>query len=197
MGWNNRNFSTFRKYTVKESEVDTFINFINIVEQKLNFDKEKKKFRSFHISIDRYNSALLESIDIDRKLMTAVMGLESLFTFEKDRGENAFKLGVRVAKLLGHLNFDAEKVRELTEMAYNFRNKVVHGSYISQEDKKKMNEIFPDCFRRSKFDPLRRSDFDPLFKASILIAYKVHVTLHSAEALSVHVQNHCMMCDPV
>jgi len=54
-----------------------------------------------------------------------------------------------------------------------------------------------ECFRRSKFDPLRRSDFDPLFKASVLLAYKVHVTLHSAEALPVHVQNHCMMCDPV
>jgi hypothetical protein len=142
-GWGNRNYSTFRKYTVKESEVDTFVNFINIIGQKLNFDKEEKKFRSFHISIDRYNSALLESIDIDRKLMTAVMGLESLFTFEKDRGENAFKLGVRVAKLLGHLNFDAERVRAFTEEAYNFRNKVVHGSYISQEGKKKMNEIFP------------------------------------------------------
>jgi hypothetical protein len=73
--------------------------------------------------------------------MTAVMGLESLFTFEKDRGENAFKLGIRVAKLLGLLNFDAEKVRALVEEAYVFRNKVVHGSYISQKDRIKMNEI--------------------------------------------------------
>ena len=143
MGWGNRNYSTFRKCTVKESEVDTFVNFINAMEPKLNFDEEEKTFRSYHISIDRYKSALLESIDVDRKLMTAVMGLESLFTFEKDRGENAFKLGIRVAKLLGHLNFDAERVRVLTEEAYNFRNKVVHGSYISQENKKKMNEIFP------------------------------------------------------
>jgi hypothetical protein len=143
-GWSNLNYSTFRKYTVKESEVDTFVNFMNSIAQKLNFDKEEKRFRSLHISIERYNSALLESIDIDRKLMTAVMGLESLFTFEKDRGENAFKLGFRVAKLLGYLNFDAEKVRALTEKAYNFRNKVVHGSYISQEGRKEMNEIFPN-----------------------------------------------------
>jgi hypothetical protein len=142
-GWGHRNYSAFKKYTVKKSEVDTFISFINAIEQKLNLDKEERKFRSLYISIDRYNSALLESIDNDRKLMTAVMGLESLFTFEKDRGENAFKLGIRVAKLLGHLNFDAEKVRALTEEAYNFRNKVVHGSYISQEGRKEMNEIFP------------------------------------------------------
>ena len=142
-GWQNRPFSTFRNYTVKKTEVASFINFVNIIEQKLNFDKEDKKYRTLHISIDRYNSALLESIEIERKLMTAVMGLESLFTFEKDRGENAFKLGIRIARLLGHFNFDVENVRSITEEAYQYRNKVVHGSYISQELKKRMNEIFP------------------------------------------------------
>ncbi len=143
-GWGNITYSAFKQYTVKGSEVDTFINFINATEQKLNFDKEEKKFRSFHISLDRYNSALLSPIDIDRNLMTAVMGLESLFTLEKDRGENAYKLGIRVAKLLGNLNFDAEKTRLLIEKAYNFRNKVVHGSYVSQENRKEMNEMLPD-----------------------------------------------------
>lgn len=138
-----RNYSAFRKYTVKGTEVDAFVNFINAAQQKLSFDKDEKKFRSLHISTERYNSALLESVDVDRKLMTAVMGLESLFTLEKDRGENAFKLGIRVAKLLGHLNFDADRVRALIEEAYNFRNKVVHGSYISQKGRKRMNEIFP------------------------------------------------------
>lgn len=143
-GWPHANYSTFRKYTVKKLEADSFIKFINAIEQKLNFNKEEKEYRTLFISIERYNSALLESVDIDRKLMTAVMGLESLFTFEKDRGENAFKLGIRVARLLGNLNFDAVNVRALTEQAYNFRNKVVHGSYISQDNIKKMNEIFPN-----------------------------------------------------
>ncbi len=142
-GGGNRNYVASRKYTVKEAEADTFVNFINVTERKLNFDKEEKKFRSLHISRERYTSALLESVDIDRKLMTAVMGLESLFTFEKDRGENAFKLGIRVAKLLGHLNFDAERVKTSVEEAYSFRNRVVHGSYISPQSRGKMNEIFP------------------------------------------------------
>lgn len=144
--WGEHNVFQFKKYTVKVSEADTFINFINVIEQKLNSNKEEKKFRSVRISLDRYNSALLEPMDIDRKLMTAIMGLESLFTLEKDRGENAFKLSIRVAKLLGNnLNFDdAEKIRILIEKAYNFRNKVVHGLYVSQEDRKEMNEILPD-----------------------------------------------------
>ncbi|MFZ6016722.1 MAG: hypothetical protein ACOYU0_03740 [Nitrospirota bacterium] len=135
--WGGVSYSAFKKYTVKTSEVDNFINFINVIKQKLDFNKEEKDYRTLFISIERYNSALIESVDIDRKLMTTVMGLESLFTFEKDKGENAFKLGIKTAKLLGNLKFDPVKVRELTEEAYNFRNKVVHGAYISQENRKK------------------------------------------------------------
>jgi len=141
--WVNMPYSAFKKYTVKASEIDNFINFVNAIEQKLDFNKEEKDYRTLFISIERYTSALLESVDIDRKLMTSVMGLESLFTFEKDKGENAFKLGIRVAKLLGNLNIDSVRVREFIEEAYNFRNKVVHGAYISQENRKKMSEIFP------------------------------------------------------
>lgn len=141
--WSHTNYSTFRKYTVRELEADSFIKFIDAIEQKLNFNKEEKQCRTLFISIERYNSALLESVDIDRKLMTAVMGLESLFTFEEDRGENAFKLGIRVTKLLGTLKFNAVEVRALLEDAYKFRNKVVHGAYTSQEKRRRMDEILP------------------------------------------------------
>ena len=142
-GWSNKSYSPFKKVTITEAETETFVDFINIMEQKLNFDKEDKRYRTIYISLDRYNTALLESIDIERKLMTTVMGLESLFTFEKDRGENAYKLSIRSAKLLGLMGFDVEKVRELIAEAYNYRNKVVHGSFVSQQIKRKMNEIFP------------------------------------------------------
>jgi len=143
-GWGQTTYSPYKKYTVTHSEEDRFVKFINAIEQKLYFNKEEKGYRTLYISIERYNSALLETIDIDRKLMTAVMGLESLFTLEKDRGENAFKLGVRVAKLLGYLNFNSEKVKDLIEESYKFRNKVVHGTYISLENKKRISELFPD-----------------------------------------------------
>ncbi len=85
--WGNERYSSTYKYTVQKTEVSEFISFINSLEQNLNLDKEEKESRNINISLDRYNSALLESIDIDRKLMTAVMGLESLLTLEKDRGE--------------------------------------------------------------------------------------------------------------
>ncbi|MBI4294880.1 MAG: hypothetical protein HY669_01785 [Chloroflexi bacterium] len=139
--WGHENYSSNRKYTVKEPEVDSFIKFVNVIAEKLAFNKEEKEYRTLSISIERYRSALLESVDIDRKLMTAVMGLESIFTLERDRGENAFKLGIRVAKLLGSLGLDSQRIRKVTEDAYSYRNKVVHGSYITPEERKKMNNL--------------------------------------------------------
>ncbi len=95
-----KRYSPFRKYTVKESEVNSFVNFVNTIEQKLANAQKENEHRILDISVDRYDAALLESVDVEIRLMTAVMGLESLFTFEKDRGENAYKLVIRVARLL-------------------------------------------------------------------------------------------------
>ena len=53
------------------------------------------------------------------------------------------------------------------------------------------------CFRRSKFDPPRRSDFDPLFKLTNHLVNKVHVSLPSPKTLSIHVQDHCVVGNPI
>lgn len=142
--WGHTQYTADRKYTVTRNEVNIFIRFVNAIEERLNFNKDEKEHRSLPVSLDRYNSALIESANTDKKLMNTVMGLESLFTLEKDRGENAFKLGIRTAKLLSNLRFDALKVRESTEQSYAFRNKVVHGSHVSQANRKRMNEILPE-----------------------------------------------------
>ncbi len=142
--WSHRQYISSKKYTVTTKEADIFVQFINRIEERLNISKDEKEYRSLPVSLDRYNSALLESTDTGKRLMSAVMGLESLLTLEKDRGENAFKLGIRTAKLLSNLGFDALKVRESTEESYGFRNKVVHGSHVSEANKKRMSEILPD-----------------------------------------------------
>ena len=54
-----------------------------------------------------------------------------------------------------------------------------------------------NCFRRSKFDPPRRSDFDPLFKLTNHPVNKVHVSLQSPKTLSVHVQDQCVVSNPI
>ena len=58
-------------------------------------------------------------------------------------------------------------------------------------------KLRPECIRRSKIDPLRRSDFDPLNELAYLLEYKAHVSLPSSKTLSVHVQDQCMMCNPI
>lgn len=142
--WGHTQYMADRKYTVTMNEADIFIRFVDAIEERINFSKDEKEHRSLPVSLDRYNSALLESGNTDKRLMNAVMGLESLFTLEKDRGENAFKLGIRTAKLLSNFGFDALKVRESIEQSYSFRNKVVHGSHVSQANRKRMNEILPE-----------------------------------------------------
>jgi hypothetical protein len=142
--WSHTQYSAHKKYTVTRQEADDFVRFINTIDERLNFSKDEKEHRSLSVSVDRYKSALLDLANTDESLMSAVMGLESLLTLEKDRGENAFKLGIRTAKLLSNVGFDALKVRELTEEGYGFRNRVVHGSYVSQANKRRMNEILPD-----------------------------------------------------
>lgn len=144
LSFGRTNYSAHRKYTVTKEELDVFVQFIRTIEPRMDFSSNEKEHRSLSVSMERYNSALLESTPIDRRLMSAVMGLESLLTFEKDRGENAFKLAIRVARLLGNLGLDALKVRSLTGESYGFRNRVVHGSNLSQKDIKRMGEILPD-----------------------------------------------------
>lgn len=142
--WSHTNYTAHRKYTVTKKETDKFTNFITTIERQLDFGGDGREHRGLPVSMDRYNSALLESNNVDKRLMSAVMGLESLLTLEKDKGENAFKLGIRTAKLLSNLGFDALKVRESTEKSYGFRNKVVHGSHVSEANRKRMSEILPD-----------------------------------------------------
>ena len=137
-------YFAFKKYTIQESHIDTFTKFINFITDELYFDKKSKNFWSLGIAIDRYNSALLEKTDGDRRLMISVMGLESLFSLPRERGENAYKLSIRVAKLLGFMNFEVEKVKELVQKAYSFRNEVVHGLYMTQNKRNEVNEILPE-----------------------------------------------------
>lgn len=130
-------------YTVKKQVKESFVKFVSTMEKILPFDPKEKSCRSLTVSLGRYRSALLESADPELRLMTAVMGLESLLTFRKDRGENAFKLGLRVARLLGHAGFKTVDVRSSVEESYNLRNKVVHGLYLQEEEARRVRELLP------------------------------------------------------
>jgi hypothetical protein len=131
------------KYTLGKQAEEVFVKFVCTMEKKLRFDPKEKSCRSLTVSLGRYRSALVEPTDHEMKLMTAVMGLESLLTFKKDRGENAFKLGLRVARLLGHAGFRPDIVRSSVVESYDLRNKIVHGSYLEENEAQRVRELLP------------------------------------------------------
>lgn len=62
---------------------------------------------------------------------------------------------------------------------------------LSREDILAVYEESPEAvyFRRSKFDPLFKLTYHPV--------NKVHVSLPSPKTLSVHIQDYCMMGNPI
>jgi len=134
--WSHSSFTELQKYTVEENEVQTLKKFFKSLEPLVH--KETAESSSLSVAIRRYSNALLDPVDTDRKLMTAMMGLESLYSVPSDKGEIAYRLGLRIAKLLSYLGFKPIEVRNNVEKAYFVRNKVAHGLIV---DIKKIGNV--------------------------------------------------------
>ncbi|MCB2192470.1 MAG: hypothetical protein KQI62_12950 [Deltaproteobacteria bacterium] len=118
------------KYTIVPQAKRNFIKFSKeIVIQYEGWKKNGNQFK-IDIALERYYHALLEPLDKERSLMTAVMGLEAILSKSKDRGENAYKLSMRTAKLMGAIGYDPKEVYKTVDYCYGIRNSVVHGRQI-------------------------------------------------------------------
>lgn len=137
----NYNYAEHMKYKIDQSEIDNFTYIVDFLVKKLDFEEDKRTYLNY--SIERYDSALLESIGNDRRLMYAIMGLESLLLKEEETSELIFKLSIRVAKLLGNLGLISHKVKEHVKQAYNYRSKTVHGSCLKNKEKTEIKILLP------------------------------------------------------
>jgi len=90
------------------------------------------------IGYRRYCDGLLINGVLERRIANAVMGLESLFLKGGETQELSYRLGIRIAKIFGHLSYDPSKVKELVADAYRIRSLFVHGSHLSYGEKKKL-----------------------------------------------------------
>jgi len=112
------------------------------------------------IAYARYNDSLDEGA-IEKRIFSAVMGLEALYLGEepKDRGETSYKLRMRVSKLLSLLGYEPNEVRCKMRDAYAIRSTYVHGSLISKKDRRKYEKDYGDLneFSRVIMDYLRAS----------------------------------------
>lgn len=111
------------------------------------YDIEETKIDHLIIAYERYCDALLQDGVSERRIANAVMGLESLFLKGGEIQELAYRLSMRIAKifgLLGHecLGYDWSQVRRVVNSAYKVRNLFVHGSHLSDKEKRKLNNKF-------------------------------------------------------
>jgi hypothetical protein len=135
--WSHSGFSDLPKYTIQETETDAFRKFFETLEPLVKSDRPEENV-GFSIAITRYNNALLDPVDTERKLMTAMMALESLYSLPSDKGEIGYKISIRSAKLLSFLGFKPTDVRKNVEKSYYVRSRVAHGLVV---DEKKVGKI--------------------------------------------------------
>ena len=133
----------------------------------------------------------LKIYDKDKFLLSIkVLILSDLFERDVSRLVSEINENISLKKLLG-INSKV-KADEIYKMQSNLEYELIFTFFKRLFQPRKRL-----CFRRSKIDPPRRSDFDPRVKLTKHRAYKAHVSLPSPKTLSVHVQDHCVVGNPI
>ncbi len=129
------------KYEISDRDIPDFHkfseSFFPVLE--LQNDSEKDMF-AFKIALERYRNSTLDRVEDGRNLLTAVIGLEALYTSKHELGEIKYRLSIRIAKLLSYFGFDSRNTRKIVEDAYGYRNTIGHGSNIDPKDFQKVKE---------------------------------------------------------
>jgi len=90
------------------------------------------------IAYNRYSEALLKNGLYERRVANAVMGLEALLLKPGEKQELAYRLGIRVSKLLSLLNHNPYETRKIINDAYKVRNLFAHGGQLDYKGRKKL-----------------------------------------------------------
>lgn len=138
-----QNVLNFFAYDIQAEEGEEIKNFVSSIIPKLNFTKTEHYDRIISLSIERYQWALMERIDIDRKMLFAVMGYEPLVKTSKDTKEIGPAIANRVSFILKHFGYKQKEVKKDFLKAYNYRNEITHGGFLKQSDFEKMINLFP------------------------------------------------------
>jgi len=129
------------KYEITDRDMPDFHEFLEIffpiLEQKSS--KEKDMF-GFNIALERYRNSTLDMVEDGRNIMTAVIGLEALFSAKHEIGEIKYRISNRIAKFLSNFGFNGREVRKIIEDAYGYRNTIGHGSNIEQQEYQKARD---------------------------------------------------------
>lgn len=118
---------------IKKRDEKHFVSFINeIIESFHNLDEDD--YRYIYIALEKYSWALKEE-SLDKKILYAIMGLESLFILSKERGPKSERLMERITHLL--FFYSKSKINKTTiKKAYDFRNIIAHGGIYPKDWRK-------------------------------------------------------------
>lgn len=108
------------------------------------FEFDQTKADHLTIAYTRYSDGLLQNGVIERRIANAIMGMESLYLKRSETQELAYRLGVRVGKLLRMLGFDHHEVKRNLSDAYRIRSLFAHGSQLSYKEKRKLELKYKD-----------------------------------------------------
>lgn len=105
----------------------------------LNFyDFITPKNDSLVIAYIKYKDALALTAMIENQIATTIAGIEALI-LEND-AELQYRISLRVAKLMGLIGDDSSSVRNIMKIAYAIRSTFAHGSFFSENEKKKLEK---------------------------------------------------------
>ncbi|NJD77929.1 MAG: hypothetical protein FIB08_12685 [Candidatus Methanoperedens sp.] len=110
------------------------------------------------IAYNRYSDALLQNGIFERRIANAIMGLEALYF--KPLGEMqelAYRLRIRVSKLLSILGYNPYEVKERINEAYGVRSTFLHGGQLDSTKKNKLESKYKGTLLLSVLDYLRIS----------------------------------------
>jgi len=133
-------------YLIKNSEVHNFIQFWDKISDKIPdsfFQTEKFDFKT--ISYNRYSDALKHDALIERRISTAIMGMESIFL--RSGGENAellLRLSLRITQLLKNISYDPTSVMQVIKDAYRIRSSFLHGDALPADKEQKIAARYGD-----------------------------------------------------
>jgi len=140
-GYFKHNYFTYN--LTKRERIDLATLILNIYDRlenisKLKFKKKIKASESMDfclkVAIDRYEESLLARTgDQDKRLTFAIMGLEAIYNLDSEKQLIAFKLKLRVAKIMGIFGLDPFEVSSNLTKAYDVRSKFAHGTITNND----------------------------------------------------------------
>lgn len=148
------------KYLISRRDVKPFKKYwSNMKSVKLPSSAHTGEHREpdeISIAYDRYGDSL-EGHVIEKRISSAVMGLEAIYLSENQ--EMIYRLSMRVGKLLGMIGYKQNEVRERMKDAYEVRSGYVHGGILKPKDRQKLERKYGNLndFSKAIMDYLRAS----------------------------------------